>query len=86
MRPLTQALGTAVGTMNSQHTKCGEGFDTMCTVKTLRLLVCFSQARGIWKFTGQGSNLRHSSDLSRCSDDARSLTRCATRELLKLFL
>ena len=32
---------------------------------------------------GQGLNLHHSSDSSCCSDNARSLTHCATRELLK---
>ena len=40
-------------------------------------------AYGTWKFLGQGSNLCHSSDLSRCSDNARSLTQYATRKLLK---
>ena len=33
------------------------------------------------KFLGQGSNLNHSSNLSWCSDNARSLTQWATREL-----
>ena len=33
------------------------------------------------KFPGQGSNLCHSSDPSQCSDNARSLTHWATREL-----
>ena len=42
----------------------------------------FRQARGLWKFLGQGSNLCHSSDPSCCSDTTRSLPRCATRELL----
>ena len=36
------------------------------------------------KFPSQGSNLRHSIDLSHSSDDTRSLTCWATRELLKL--
>ena len=31
---------------------------------------------------GQGSNPHHSSDLSHCSDNAKSLTCCAPRELL----
>uniref|UniRef100_A0A287AWW6 Neurofascin n=1 Tax=Sus scrofa TaxID=9823 RepID=A0A287AWW6_PIG len=35
----------------------------------------------IWKFPGQRLNLFHNSDLSCCSDDAESLTCCATREL-----
>ena len=34
----------------------------------------------IWKFWGQGSNSCHSSDLSHCGDNARSLTCWATRE------
>ena len=37
----------------------------------------------MWKFLDQGSNLRHSSDLSHCTD-ARSLTWCTTRELQSL--
>ena len=36
----------------------------------------------MWKFLGQGPNLCHSSDISRCSDNTRSLTHCTTRELL----
>ena len=36
---------------------------------------------GMWKFRGQGSNPCHSSDQSHCSDSARSLTCCTTREL-----
>ena len=39
------------------------------------LCYCFSQAHGIQKFPSQGSNLCHS------SDNADSLTHCATREL-----
>ena len=35
----------------------------------------------MWKFLGQGLNLSHSSNLSCCSDNARSLTCCTTREL-----
>ena len=35
----------------------------------------FGHTRGMWKFPGQGLNLRHS------SDNACSLTHCATREL-----
>ena len=38
-------------------------------------------AQGMWKFLDQGLNLCHSSDKSCCSDNARSLTHCATREL-----
>ena len=36
----------------------------------------------MWRFLGQGSNLRHSSDPSCCSGNAGSLTLCATREFL----
>ena len=36
---------------------------------------------GMWKFPGQGLNPCHSSDLSRCSGNAGSLTCRATREL-----
>ena len=36
------------------------------------------------KFLGQGLNLCHSSNLSRYSDNAGSLTCCATRELLRV--
>ena len=36
----------------------------------------------MWKFPGEGSSLRHSSDLSHCSDDSGgTLTCCAPREL-----
>ena len=35
------------------------------------------------KFPGQGSNLYHSSDPSRCSDNTGSLTCCTPRERLK---
>lgn len=38
------------------------------------------------KFLGQGSNLCHSSDPSHYSDNARSLTHCATEEFWKKFL
>ena len=41
---------------------------------------CLSQS--IWKFPGQGWDPHHSSDPSLCSDNARSLTCCTTRELL----
>ena len=34
-----------------------------------------------WKFPGQGSNPRHSSDPRCCKDNPGSLTHCATREL-----
>ena len=41
----------------------------------------FGHVCRMWNFLGQGSNPWHSSDLSRCSDNVRSLTHCATREL-----
>ena len=58
----------------------------LCTAEiTLRISLhrtfVFGHARGMWNFPGQGSNLSHSRDPTRCSDDSRSLTRCATREL-----
>ena len=37
-----------------------------------------------WKFPGQGSNLHHSSDPNHNSDNARSLTHLATRELSRV--
>ena len=40
----------------------------------------------MWKFPGQGLNLCHSSTLSRCSDNTGSLSHCATRELLDVFI
>ena len=40
----------------------------------------------MWKFPGQGSNPLHSSKPSHCSDNAKSLTFCATGELLCLFI
>ena len=36
---------------------------------------------GMWKFLGQGSNLHHGSNPSCYSDNTRSLTCCATKEL-----
>ena len=46
------------------------------------LSICLfcGHAWGMWRFPGQGSNLGHSSDLSHCSDNAKSLTRGATGE------
>ena len=44
-------------------------------------LFFFGPAWSMWKFLGQGSNPCHSSDLSHCSDNARSLICCSTREL-----
>ena len=42
----------------------------------------FGSTHGIWKFLDKEWNLYHSKDLSCCSDNARSLTHCTTRELL----
>ena len=47
----------------------------------LKLFKNFGCHCSMWKFPGQGSNLCHSSDPSCCSDNTRSLTYCATREL-----
>ena len=41
---------------------------------------------GMWKIPGQGSNPGHSSDLSHCTDNAGSLTHCATKELLMWYI
>ena len=46
---------------------------------------CFGKAYSTWKFPGRTSNPCHSSNPSHCSDNARSLTNCATRELLRLL-
>ena len=45
------------------------------------ILFCFWWHRQHVEILGQRLNLCHSSDLSCCSDNARSLTHCATREL-----
>ena len=45
------------------------------------IIIFFGHAHGMWKFPGQGLNSHHSIHLSHCSDSARSLTCCATREL-----
>ena len=49
------------------------------------LFVCFGWACGMQKFLGQGSNQHHSSDPGHCSDNAKSLTCCATKELQLYF-
>ena len=46
----------------------------------------FGHPCGMWKFWGQGFNSHHSSDPSHCSDNTRSLTHCAMRELLCCLL
>ena len=45
----------------------------------------FGQTHGIRKFSGQVSSLRHSSDLSHGSDNAGSLTLCATKKPQELW-
>ena len=42
----------------------------------------FGCSYGMWKSLGQGLDLDHSSDLSSCSNNTGSLTRCTTRELI----
>ena len=56
---------------------------TACETKSFFWCVCVCgwHSPGLWKFLGQGSNWHHSSDLSYCSDNDRSLTGCSTREL-----
>ena len=46
----------------------------------------FCCAYGMWKFPDQESNPRRSNHPSHCSDNARSLAQCATRELPPLSL
>ena len=65
---------------------CTKDLDFWNTVYIFLLLLVlfiyfFGCACGVWKFLGQGSNLCHSSNLSHCSDNARSLTFCTTKEL-----
>ena len=46
----------------------------------------FGCAHSMWKFPGQGLNLRHSSDPScRSDNNAGSLTRCTAREILQVL-
>ena len=42
----------------------------------------FGHTHGMFKFPGQGLNLCHSSNPRCCCDNTRSLTHCATRELV----
>ena len=46
------------------------------------ILILFGCTHDMWKFLGQGSNPCHSNDPSHCSDKAKSLTQCATREVI----
>ena len=48
------------------------------------LVLVFLATAGTWRFPGQESNPHYSSDQSYCSDNTRSLTHCATQELLLL--
>ena len=42
----------------------------------------FGCSHSIWKFPGQGSNLHHSKDPSHSSDNAGSLNRCTTENII----
>ena len=53
-------------------------FNAKC-VDLLLLLICFGRTCCMWKCPGQGLNPCHSSDPSRCSDNAWSLTHCTTK-------
>ena len=53
---------------------------------TVTLLKFFGHAHGVWMFLGQGLNPHHSSDPSFCSDNAKSLTHYAIRELFSYTL
>ena len=66
-RESTERSATAVPISLSE-----EGLE-VCLLQGASFL--FGSAHGMWKFPGQGSNLHHSSNLSRCSDNPRSLTR-----------
>ena len=52
------------------------------------VLFCFvfGHTHNMWTFLSQGLNLHHSSDSIHSSDNTRSLTHCATRELLFVLL
>ena len=50
-------------------------------VTSLYFYFLFGSIPAMGKFPSQGLNLHHSSDPSCCSDNARSLTHCAMREL-----
>ena len=40
----------------------------------------------MWNFLGQGSNPRQNSNASHCSDNARFLIHCATKELQSIYV
>ena len=51
-----------------------------------RRIFFFGCAHSMWKFPGQGLNLRHSRDPSGHSDNNDgSLTRCTAREILQVL-
>ena len=50
-----------------------------------RHVPCFGHTHSLCKYPGQGSNGCHSSDPSHCSDSAKSLTHCTTRELQQVL-
>ena len=59
---------------------------TLCYLGTSLFFFPFGPGHGLQKFLGQGLNTHHGSGLSHCSDDARSLNCCTTRELLGVSL
>ena len=61
--------------------------ESMCSMKpqAILLLFFFCHAHSMKKLPGQRSNLHHSSDLSPCSDNARSLIPC-TKENAQVIL
>ena len=54
-------------------------------IKNFFYFLLFGHIHGMWKFQGQGSNTHQSRDPSHSSDNTRSLTHSATRELLGCF-
>lgn len=46
----------------------------------LVLFCFFGRVHAMWKFLGQGWNPYHRSNRSQCSENAASLTHCATRK------
>ena len=55
---------------------------TKVTLSFFFFIIFFGHAHGMWKFLSQISNPHHRSDPSCCSDNASSLSHCATREIL----
>ena len=56
-------------------------FSLICLLVLLIFFFFFGWALDMWKFPGQGSDQHYSSNLSFCSDNTRSLTSWAKREL-----